>query len=131
MTNFDFHGAVRVGGAESVRSGIRSVAGVRAELDNFGWTLVDAAAGKGHVIEEQSGVFRTNCLDWCAIHARPSPIDSSDLTPPPLLPALQPRPDQRRLRDPVGRRRRALYLVGQPGVGQPAAAVDGALEPVG
>lgn len=66
MTNFDFHGAVRVGGAESVRSGIRSLPAVRDAIEGFGWTLIDAAAsGEAHVLEEQRGVFRTNCLDWC------------------------------------------------------------------
>jgi hypothetical protein len=66
ITNFDFHGAVRVGGAESVRTGIRALPAVRDAVEGFGWTLVDAASsGKAHVIEEQRGVFRTNCLDWC------------------------------------------------------------------
>lgn len=67
MTNFDFHRAVKVGGAEKVKGGIRGIAGVRDALEGFGWTLVDAGEGPGRVIEEQVGVFRTNCLDWCVI----------------------------------------------------------------
>jgi synaptojanin len=60
ITNFDFHNAVKIGGVESVREGIKRTEGVRRALESYGWTSVDGV----HIVEEQSGVFRTNCLDW-------------------------------------------------------------------
>ncbi|CDZ98260.1 Inositol-1,4,5-triphosphate 5-phosphatase (synaptojanin), INP51/INP52/INP53 family [Phaffia rhodozyma] len=63
ITNFDFHGAVRVGGVESVRQGVRRVEGVRNALEEDGWTVVDFGKGGRGVVEEQKGVMRINCLD--------------------------------------------------------------------
>lgn len=36
--------------------------GIRTNIDNFGYTLYDPTLQE--VVIEQSGVFRTNCLDW-------------------------------------------------------------------
>jgi gamma-glutamylcysteine synthetase len=63
LTPYDFHAAVKVGGNEGVRYDIgRGMKGVVAGMENFGWTAIDSETGE--VIEEQQGVFRTNCLDW-------------------------------------------------------------------
>ncbi|KAL7415255.1 Endonuclease/exonuclease/phosphatase [Mrakia frigida] len=59
MTSFDFHAAVKVNGVESVRERVRRLDGVRRGLEEFGWTCLSG----GEVVEEQRGVFRTNCLD--------------------------------------------------------------------
>ena len=68
LTNFDFHAAVRVGGVESVRDSVRRLDGVRRGIDSFGWTSLNGS----EVVEEQQGVFRTNCLDW-SVHPRIRP----------------------------------------------------------
>lgn len=60
MSSFDFHAAVKISGVESVREGVRRLEGVRKGVDGFGWTSLSG----GEVVEEQTGVFRTNCLDW-------------------------------------------------------------------
>jgi hypothetical protein len=63
LTPYDFHAAVRTGGNEAVRYDIgKGLKGVSRSAEEFGWTAIDSDTGE--VIEEQQGVFRTNCLDW-------------------------------------------------------------------
>ncbi|ODO04590.1 hypothetical protein I350_05196 [Cryptococcus amylolentus CBS 6273] len=62
LTAYDFHSAVRSGGNEAVRYDLdRRLREVVRSREKFGWTVVDM--GSGDVIEQQQGVFRTNCLD--------------------------------------------------------------------
>lgn len=52
-------------------------------IDRCGFTMCDA--GSQDIITDQKGVFRTNCLDWCALRISPlflasDPILSLDRT---------------------------------------------------
>jgi synaptojanin len=69
ITNFDFHNAVRMEGHDSVIRQLRRLDGVRIGIERFGYTTTrefgaDFGMGVSDLITEQSGVFRTNCLDW-------------------------------------------------------------------
>ncbi|THH12240.1 hypothetical protein EW145_g127 [Phellinidium pouzarii] len=61
ITHFDFHAVVRIGGHESVLRELRRQEGIQKNADKFGYTLFDPTLQE--VVIEQSGVFRTNCLD--------------------------------------------------------------------
>ncbi|KAG8953173.1 inositol polyphosphate 5-phosphatase [Tulasnella sp. 419] len=61
ITNFDFHGQVRVGGHDSVPRELRRLDSIRNGIEKFGFTT--AAFGSNELLTEQRGVFRTNCLD--------------------------------------------------------------------
>ncbi|KAI5119505.1 hypothetical protein M0805_002441 [Coniferiporia weirii] len=61
ITHFDFHAAVRIGGHESVLRELKRQEGIQDNSDKFGYTLFDSSLQE--VVIEQSGVFRTNCLD--------------------------------------------------------------------
>lgn len=41
---------------------LRRLEGVKANSDKFGYTLYDTSLQE--VVFEQTGIFRTNCLDW-------------------------------------------------------------------
>lgn len=60
ITHYDFHDQVRKYGHDSVTE-IRRVASIRASREKFGITTVDSNGDA--IITEQTGVFRTNCLD--------------------------------------------------------------------
>lgn len=60
-TSYDFHSAVRIGGHEAVRTDLNAMGDVANSLAAFGYTAVDLS--NGEAIEQQHGVFRTNCLD--------------------------------------------------------------------
>lgn len=63
LSPYDFHSAVRLGGHDKVRYDFdRNLREVVDNREKFGWTVVDME--NGDVVEEQQGVFRTNCLDW-------------------------------------------------------------------
>jgi hypothetical protein len=36
--------------------------GIQRAMDQFGWTICDLTVGE--IVAYQTGVFRTNCLDW-------------------------------------------------------------------
>ncbi|KAL5530111.1 SYJ1 [Sanghuangporus sanghuang] len=61
MTHFDFHAVVRIGGHESVMRELRRLGDIQNNAERFGYTLYDSSLQE--IITEQSGVFRTNCLD--------------------------------------------------------------------
>ncbi|XAO22935.1 hypothetical protein I312_101710 [Cryptococcus bacillisporus CA1280] len=62
LSPYDFHSAVRLGGHDKVRYDFdRNLREVVDSREKFGWTVVDME--NGDVVEEQQGVFRTNCLD--------------------------------------------------------------------
>nr|XP_031862893.1 uncharacterized protein CI109_001367 [Kwoniella shandongensis]KAA5529965.1 hypothetical protein CI109_001367 [Kwoniella shandongensis] len=62
LTPYDFHSAVRANGQEAVKFDFSTRLGeVMDSMERFGWTAIDATTGQ--VIEQQQGVFRTNCLD--------------------------------------------------------------------
>ncbi|KAJ7068496.1 inositol polyphosphate phosphatase [Mycena amicta] len=61
LTHYDFHNAVRSGGHDSVVRDLRRVDTISNHIDNFGFTMCDAASDE--IVTEQKGVFRTNCLD--------------------------------------------------------------------
>ncbi|OWZ31660.1 phosphatidylinositol phosphate phosphatase [Cryptococcus neoformans c45] len=62
LSPYDFHSAVRLGGHGKVRYDLdKSLREVVSSRERFGWTVVDM--DNGDVVEEQQGVFRTNCLD--------------------------------------------------------------------
>ncbi|PCH41458.1 inositol polyphosphate phosphatase [Wolfiporia cocos MD-104 SS10] len=61
MTNYDFHGAVRVGGHESVFRDIRRLEGVADNIEKFFFSMTNAPSDE--IVLQQYGVFRTNCLD--------------------------------------------------------------------
>ncbi|KAK8861609.1 hypothetical protein IAR55_002432 [Kwoniella newhampshirensis] len=62
LTPYDFHSAVKANGQETVKFDFSTRLGeVMESMENFGWTAIDATTGQ--VIEQQQGVFRTNCLD--------------------------------------------------------------------
>lgn len=83
ITHFNFHSAVRIGGHESIPLQLQCVCSfalsslssfdcslltfrrldnLRRAVDNFGFTISDPS--NSELISEQTGVFRTNCLDW-------------------------------------------------------------------
>lgn len=63
LSPYDFHSAVRLGGHDKVRYDLdKSLREVVSSRERFGWTVVDM--DNEDVVEEQQGVFRTNCLDW-------------------------------------------------------------------
>lgn len=65
LTPYDFHAAIRIGGHESVKYDFQNkLHEVIHSAEDFGWTAVDTSSGQ--IIEQQRGVFRTNCLDWYA-----------------------------------------------------------------
>ncbi|KAH8118625.1 inositol polyphosphate phosphatase [Phellopilus nigrolimitatus] len=61
ITHFDFHNVVRIGGHESVIRELKRQEGIQNNADRFGYTLFDPSLQE--VVIEQSGIFRTNCLD--------------------------------------------------------------------
>jgi hypothetical protein len=66
MTNFDFHSRARLGGIETIGDQIKQEVRLAGTSDDFGYCLVDVGE-KGqftNIVSSQSGVFRTNCLDW-------------------------------------------------------------------
>lgn len=36
--------------------------GFQRAMDRFGWTICDLTTGE--IVTNQTGLFRTNCLDW-------------------------------------------------------------------
>ncbi|KAF8592645.1 DNase I-like protein [Ramaria rubella] len=61
FTNFDFHAIVRAIGHDSVPRELRRIDGMQRDMDRFGWTICDVASEE--IVTNQTGVFRTNCLD--------------------------------------------------------------------
>ncbi|KAF7301871.1 Inositol polyphosphate phosphatase [Mycena indigotica] len=61
LTHYDFHNAVRSGGHDSVVRDLRRMEAISRHIDNFGFTMCDAASDE--IVTEQKGIFRTNCLD--------------------------------------------------------------------
>ncbi|GAA99670.1 uncharacterized protein L969DRAFT_17015 [Mixia osmundae IAM 14324] len=63
LTEYDFHNRVKLDGIEYQRTALSREPGVAGNLDRFGFTLEDAGGTSSHLTSEQSGTFRTNCLD--------------------------------------------------------------------
>ncbi|EMD40920.1 hypothetical protein CERSUDRAFT_111503 [Gelatoporia subvermispora B] len=61
ITHFDFHGAVKMAGHDSVIRDIKRLPTVSDNVDKFGFIMADSTSDE--IITEQKGVFRTNCLD--------------------------------------------------------------------
>lgn len=62
LTPYDFHTAIRIAGHEVVRRDFGSRLGsVVTDREKFGYTVIDRVSGE--MLEEQSGVFRVNCMD--------------------------------------------------------------------
>ncbi|TFK71771.1 inositol polyphosphate phosphatase [Pluteus cervinus] len=61
ITHYDFHGAVRIGGHDSVVRDLRRIEVVSDHVDRFGFTMCDSSTDE--LVTDQKGVFRTNCLD--------------------------------------------------------------------
>lgn len=63
LTPYDFHASVKTGGTEGVKYDFSTrLAEVVRSMQDYGWTAVDTSTGQ--IIESQTGIFRTNCLDW-------------------------------------------------------------------
>ncbi|KAG8744568.1 inositol polyphosphate 5-phosphatase [Ceratobasidium sp. 414] len=60
MSNLDFHAVVRTMGHDTIPVALRSLEGVKGGLANHGFTTAESDT----LITPQTGVFRTNCLDW-------------------------------------------------------------------
>jgi hypothetical protein len=60
-TSYDFHAVVRFGGHEAVRADLADLPDITESMTQFGITAIDKATGDA--VEQQHGVFRTNCLD--------------------------------------------------------------------
>jgi hypothetical protein len=68
MTNFDFHSRARQGGIESIGDQLNQEPRISGTAEEFGYCVIEVGE-KGRldtVTKSQSGVFRTNCLDWCS-----------------------------------------------------------------
>ncbi|ORY22516.1 SacI homology domain-domain-containing protein, partial [Naematelia encephala] len=62
LTPYDFHAAVKTGGHDVVKYDLGTrLSEVIDARERFGWTAVDMSTGQ--IIQQQQGVFRTNCLD--------------------------------------------------------------------
>lgn len=61
VTNFDFHGEVRMRGHDSLISTVPRLDGVRRSSEHFGF--LTCSFDSDEPIMEQRGIFRTNCLD--------------------------------------------------------------------
>ena len=62
---------------------LRRLGDVQSNADRFGYTLFDSSMYE--IITEQSGIFRTNCLDWCVLRLvqrlwTPDDLNSLDRT---------------------------------------------------
>lgn len=61
LSNFDFHATTRTaGGLEGTKAELKRLNAVQSKRRSFGFALVDQ---NNQLVQQQRGVFRTNCLD--------------------------------------------------------------------
>ncbi|KAJ7639012.1 inositol polyphosphate phosphatase [Roridomyces roridus] len=61
ITHFDFHNAVRIGGHDSVIRELKRLDAISRHVAQFGYTMCEVKTDE--IVTQQSGIFRTNCLD--------------------------------------------------------------------